>query len=384
MRVLHVVGNLDAASGGSTSAAFHTCGYLRLHDVDAQLAGTWSEPGAARYITEEWPDLPVHGFRRRTPHHYWHSPALRRWLLASVENFDLVVVNGVFKFPFLDGARAARRKRVPYVVEPHGSLDPYDLRKHRMTKRAYGPLVVRRLLSHAAGVFVTTQRERDRLVTFGAECPVDVVPLAVSPPPAPPDGAKFRRRLGIDERAPVVLFLSRLDPKKGLERLFEATAKLRASQTDLKLVVVGSETDRGYEASLRRRANELGLDGTVVWAGLAVGAERWDAFAAGDVFALPSENENFGIVVVEALLAGTAVVISREVYIADALASAGDVYLCDLDVSSVTTQLEKALAERGKGTSIDASRRVVEQTFSPEAVTLATITTYTDVIARRT
>ena len=80
MRVLHVAGNLDADAGGSTSAAFHTCGYLRAHGIDAVLAGTWAGPQAADYIREEWPDLPVHGFPRRTPHHYWHSPSLRRWL----------------------------------------------------------------------------------------------------------------------------------------------------------------------------------------------------------------------------------------------------------------------------------------------------------------
>src|SRR5207248_8240152 len=62
VRVLHVVGNLDPDSGGSTSAAFHTCGYLRAHGVDTVLAGTLGEPRGAHYIRDEWPDLPVHGF----------------------------------------------------------------------------------------------------------------------------------------------------------------------------------------------------------------------------------------------------------------------------------------------------------------------------------
>src|SRR5438477_12443112 len=155
MRVLHVAGNLDADAGGSTSAACQTCGYLRAHGIDAVLAGTWAGPQAADYIREEWPDLPVHGFPRRTPHHYWHSPSLRRWLRSNVDAFDLVAVHGVFKFPFVDAAFAARRNDVPYLVQPHNSLDPYDLRKHRALKFAYGPLVGRRLLGRSAGVLVT-------------------------------------------------------------------------------------------------------------------------------------------------------------------------------------------------------------------------------------
>src|SRR6266498_4104297 len=126
MRVLHVVGSLDPAAGGSTSAAFHVSGYLREHGVEAELAGTWEAPASAEHIRDEWPDLPVHGFHRRVPPHYWHSPALRRWLDRNVADFDLVVVNGVFKFPFVDAAIASRRHRAPYLVQPHGSLDPYD------------------------------------------------------------------------------------------------------------------------------------------------------------------------------------------------------------------------------------------------------------------
>src|SRR5205823_2585288 len=91
---------------------------------------------------------------------------------------------------------------------------------------------------------------------------------------------------------------------------------------------VGGAEDRAYEAALKRGAADLGLGDSVVWTGMVVGAERWDAFAAGDVFALPSSNENFGIVVLEALLAGTPVVISDEVYIADELSAAGIAYVC--------------------------------------------------------
>jgi glycosyltransferase involved in cell wall biosynthesis len=384
MRVLHVVGNIDPDSGGSTSAAFHTSGYLRKHGVETVLAGTWHGPQAADYIKEQWPDLPVYGFSRRAPHHYWHSPDLRRWLQAEVQSFDLVVVNGLFKFPFVDAARAARRSHVPYLVQPHGSLDPWDLRKHRLLKLAYGTLVARRLLMHAAGVIVTSEREGGQLVTYGASCKVSVVPLPVTGPTTAGDGARFRSSIGVPDTAPLVLFLSRVDPKKGLERLLQAVAKLRSSHPGLTLAIVGAAEDPGYEAKLRRLATDLGVNDSVVWAGLLVGEQKWDAFAGGDVFTLPSDYENFGIVVIEALLAETPVVISEGVYISDDLAAAGVAFLCGRDEDSLVARLDEVLTD-STGAAVVAKRgkQVVERNFSPKAATATAIAAYEASLAQR-
>jgi glycosyltransferase involved in cell wall biosynthesis len=378
MRVLHVVGNLDPDAGGSTSAAFHTSGYLRKHGVDAELAGTWDGPESADHITEQWPELPIHGFPRQAPHHYWRSPALRRWLRDEVASYDVIVVNGLFKFPFVDAAGAARRANVPYLVQPHGSLDPYDLRKHRVLKEwVYGPLVARRLLRNAAGVVVTSERERRHLVTYGVDCHVSVVPLPVVGPAAAGDGARIRRSIGVDDAAPVVLFLSRIDPKKGLERLLEALRALSGSHPGLTLVIVGAAEDASYEAGLRKLSVDLDVSESVVWAGLLLGEDKWDAFAAGDVFALPSDYENFGIVVLEALLAERPIVISEGVDISDELAAAGVAYLCGQDVPSLVSKLDEALTDGSR--SADMARRgrtVVEASFSPDAATAAAIAAY--------
>jgi glycosyltransferase involved in cell wall biosynthesis len=384
MRVLHVVGNLDPDSGGSTSAAFHTSGYLRAQGVEVVLAGTWEGPGAADYITEQWPELPICGFVRRRPHHYWRSPSLRSWLQSNVDAFDLVVVNGVFKFPFVDAASASRRYRVPYLVQPHGSLDPYDLQKHRLVKLAYGALATRRLLMHSAGVLVTSDRERRQLVTYGVDCQVDVVPLPVPGPPGTVDGARFRRSIGVPETAPVVLFLSRLDPKKGLERLLEAIRVLRLSNPEVKLVVAGAAEDHVYEARLKKLAVDLGESETVVWTGLLLGDEKWNAFAASNVFVLPSDYENFGIVVIEALLAQRPVVISDGVYISDDLSAAGAAFLCGRDAGSLVASLDEALGDSARADDMALrGRQVAEQRFSPDTATSATIAAYEEAVARR-
>ncbi|MBV8303933.1 MAG: glycosyltransferase, partial [Acidimicrobiia bacterium] len=335
MRVLQVVGGLEARVGGSTMAGVETAVHLRGIGVDAAVAGTWDSADAADYIRDAWPELPVHGFVRKPPRHYWNSPALRSWLRATVSSYDLVSVHGVFKFPFVDAARAARAAGVPYLVQPHSSLDPYDLLKHHRQKAVFGPLVVRPMLRHAAAALVTTEREGGRIVTYGAHPDVHVLPLPVSRPPGDshPDGARFRRRHDIAPDAELVLFLSRLHRKKGLERLFRAVARLGATRPGVVLAVAGTGTP-AYEEHLRVDAEASRGSARVIWLGHLSGADKWDAFAAANVFALPSENENFGIVLLEALMARTPAVVSHEVCLADELRPVG-VSVCGLDVDSI-------------------------------------------------
>jgi glycosyltransferase involved in cell wall biosynthesis len=384
MRVLHVVGALDAYVGGSTAAAVDTCGYLRRHGVEAAVAGTWESPRAADYISATWPDLPVYGFSRRAPRHYWHSPALRRWLETDVHSYDLVCVHGVFKFPFVDAARAAHSRRVPFIIQPHGSLDPYDLGKHRRQKAVFGPVFVRPMLERAEAILVTTDREGDRLVSWRSARPVHVLPLAVHGPLDPPSRHRFRQRFRFSDQTEVVVFLSRIDRKKGLERLLTAVARLRGARPEMRLVVVGSAEDRRYEARLRRLARRLAIDDIVTWTGLLLGADKWDALAGGDVFALPSDNENFGIVVIEALLAGTPALISDEVYLADDLRGIRAVSTCDRDAESVAQALCRMLDDRiALRQTVASERTSIVERFSPESVTDRTLELYERLIRSR-
>jgi glycosyltransferase involved in cell wall biosynthesis len=382
MRVLHVVGSLDAHVGGSTTAGVETAGYLRRLGVDAVVAGTWESPAAADYIRADWPELPIHGFGRRVPHHYWHSPALRSWLREETGSYDLVSVHGLFKFPFVDAARVARRRDVPYLVQPHSSLDPYDLQKHRPFKAVFGPVVVRPMLNHAAGVLVTTERERDRLVTWGAKPQVDVLPLPVSAPTVPGDGPRFRAGHDIPADAEVVLFLSRLHRKKGLERLFDAVARLSARRPRVVLAVAGTGRPE-YESQLHDAAKAAGGAARVVWLGHLTGDDKWDAYAGADVFVLPSENENFGIVLLEALMARTPAVVSHEVYLSDELTDVG-VTVCALDVDAIERALAGVLADPEAALQRAATaQRFVLDRYDPTSVAGRTLALYERVVAQR-
>jgi glycosyltransferase involved in cell wall biosynthesis len=185
-------------------------------------------------------------------------------------------------------------------------------------------LVERRILCGAAGVHYTSQQEQFEAAELGVRAPNAVVPLGIDLTPfaeLPPRGW-LRERVPGSAGRPVALFLSRLDPKKGLDLLLAAFARARSRRPDLVLVIAGSG-DAGFERDIRRDAIRLGLGDSVYWAGFLSGPEKLAALTDADLFVLPSYSENFGVAAVEAMAAGLPVVISDRVGIYREVAAAG-------------------------------------------------------------
>ena len=341
-RVLHTVASAGDTYGGVASAVAALGAVEAETGHDATLV-TLCRPDQGTTVLAElprWFDVHlvrpgriagrVHGGNRLTS-------ALRR----LVPQHDLVVIHGVFDLASVVGARTACRFGVPYLLWPHGSLDPYDLVKHQALKyRLAG--VWRESLAGAAALMCTTDLEARRLVTFGAPTRRFVLPL---PLPAPPrdtapvvDRLRARTRWRLPSAARVVLYLGRLDEKKGLPLLLSGFAA--AAGPDDVLVIAGSG-DEGLTARLRADAAALG--GRVVFPGWVNGPGRAELLAAADVFALVSDNENFGMAAAEAMAAGVATLISDEVYLADTLRAAGAAVVCDRSVGEVAQALRGLL-----------------------------------------
>lgn len=377
MRALHVVPSLDDHMGGSVHAAVALAAHLRSGGaVETELASTRLAGDDLDYLDRMAPDVPRHLFPRSWPPGRFQSAELGRWLHQTVPTFDLVHLHGVFHAPALHVRRACASARVPYVLQPHGQLDPFDLAKHRWQKMLYGPVAVRPLVADADLVVLTTALEQERLVTYGARPRTEVVPLPVTPP-GPADGAGFRVRHGVPADAVVVLFLSRLDVKKGLDVLVAALDGLTLDGGRDPWLVVAGAGDPAVEADLTRALAGTALARRTVRCGFISGAEKDAAFAAADVFALPSRNENFGIVVIEAMAAGLPVVVSDETYVHGEIAAAGAGAVCRPEPASCREALRPLLADPGwRATAGRAARALADDSFSPGAATTAMVEVY--------
>ncbi len=265
-------------------------------------------------------DIPVHTLGRRSSG-YGFSPALRPWLRQNAHRFDGTIVDGLWQFHGFAALRELRGRH-PYVVFPHGMLDPWFNRTYPLKvlkKRPYWALVEGPLLRGSNAVLFTSMVERDLApLSFpGSDWNPVVVPYGTLGPPgdAAQEIAAFYSHVPQLAGEPFLLFAGRLHPKKGCDMLLRSYAAVAAQLALPKLVFVGPDS-AGLQARLQRLTQKLGIAGRVLWAGMLVGPVKWGAFRAGEALVLPSHQENFGIVVAEALSCGTPVLLSDQVNIA--------------------------------------------------------------------
>jgi glycosyltransferase involved in cell wall biosynthesis len=232
---------------------------------------------------------------------------LDTFLARHVRSFDVAHLHACRNVPGVIAARHLQRHGVPYVLAPNGTAARIERR--RVAKLAFDIVAGQRVLDGAARVLAVSEAERAQLAALGVPDavvsrvpnPVDLDQFAI-----PPIRGSFRSRVG--RVGPLVLFLGKLTPRKRLDVVVAAFARLR--RTDAHLVIAGN--DMGAEAATRALVRQLGIIDRTVFTGLLEGADRLAALADADVVVYPSEQEVFGLVAVEALLAGTPVVVADD------------------------------------------------------------------------
>lgn len=276
---------------------------------------------------------------------YW-SPPMLDVLRREIGHFDLVHLHSVFLWPTWAAARAARAAGVPYVLSPRGMLVK-DLirRKSRWLKSAWIALIERRNLERAAAIHVTSATEADDLRPFGFRLPpVMTVPNGIELPDSVQDRPASPEVEAIIARQPLILFLSRIHWKKGLDRLIPALTEVPVGH----LAVVGND-EEGYLPELQRLAAACGVAERVTFLPRSVsGADKEALFAAAKVFVLPSYSENFGNVVLEAMARGCPAVVTPEVGAAEVVRTSGGGVVAESD--------PRALAQAMRGLLVHPQR----------------------------
>lgn len=224
-------------------------------------------------------------------------------LLSGGSAPDLLHDHGVWLRNNHEVARASRRHRIRRIVTPRGMLQPWCLQHHRVRKSVAWHLYQNRDLKSADALHATSTAEADQFRRLGFTQPTLCIPNGVQFPTA----SSCVPLASPDQRE--ALFLSRIHPKKGIDLLLQAWARLKPAGWTLR--IVGNDED-GYRSVIEAMARRLGIDDQVVIEGPAFGEAKWERMSQASLFVLPSHSENFGIVVAEALAAGTPVVTTTE------------------------------------------------------------------------
>jgi glycosyltransferase involved in cell wall biosynthesis len=315
--ILHLIRTMDPARGGPVEylkqlAAVHTrMGvHVGILTLDRTEAG-WRRDLAASVI-ECGPSRGTYGFDAR----------LEDKLTAVARSYTAIVVHGLWQYHGRCASQVAGKVGVPYFVFPHGMLDPWFKKSYplkHLKKQVYWILAERKILERARAVLFTSDKEsRLAETTFRPEGHYRrlIIPLGV---PKAPSGTAVLRETFLHRFAHLrdrrfLLFLGRLHPKKGCDCLVQAFAEMRPP---LDLVLAGPGASPQYTAELTRLAKGL----PITFTGMIEGDVKAGALISADALILPSHQENFGLVVAEALSFGTPVLVSEQVNIAEEVQS---------------------------------------------------------------
>lgn len=324
-------------------------------------------PGELTYMD----GVKVTYFQRLTKDHTHFSPDLLRKLLAEVNNFDVVHVHAWWNLVSVLSCQIALRRGVPVVVSPRGTLSSYSFsNKNSLAKRLIHFLIGKRLLKKSY-IHVTSEREKEAMERLITPKKIFSIPNFIAFPDDIP-GAADRQSNGLK-----LIFLSRIEEKKGLEILFDALAGIDIPYS----LTIAGDGDPGYISNLKEKAAMLGINGSVDWIGFQ-NANKFVILQQHDLFVLPSYDENFGNAVIESLSMGTAVLISNNVGLADYVEQNNLGWVCPQEAGSFREQIISISEQPGELLRIrEQAPGTIRNDFSDAVLVKKYIEMYKQVIA---
>lgn len=304
---------------------------------------------------------------------FMYSPEMREALDRLVPAIDIVHTQGPFLYPSYAAAHAAFRHGKPLLYSQRGCFAEERLRFRGGKKRIYIAAVEKPIMKRAASLVALTEAERQSYRALGVDRPIALVPNGVElPAPRPGAAERVAARFGIAPDALMILFLGRLHPIKGADKLLDAFARVRGEFPEAVLMVAGPNEWGG----------ELPLSERVLFPGMITGDDKADVIARADLFCLPSLAEGFSNAVLEALAGATAVMISSACNFPE-VESAGAGVVVEGDPEAMASSMRALLADRARLRAMgQAGRKLVAEHYSWDVITDHLIDVYRDAVAK--
>lgn len=293
MKVLHTTPSLTLSNGGPTQSVFYTVKGLQIQGLKTDIL-TYQPDGNDNLISTE--DFIVTLPKGVTSFAY--SAAYKQYL--KTHPYDLYHAQGIWQYPTYITAKTARKYNKPYIITPRGMLYPQALNVSKRKKQLFLKLFLLNDLNKAATVHVTCPEEMQHLRNLGVKSPIAVIPNPVNIPEISLISTPDKIRLG---------YLGRVHPRKNIERLLYVWHKLKMDNINAELIIIG-DGDKQYMNFLKTEKERLNLR-NVVFTGFLSGKAKENVLNLISYLIVPSDFENFGMIIPEALIKEIPVIASK-------------------------------------------------------------------------
>ena len=387
MKILHVIGNISPRFGGPSVVCKEMCRELSEAGHEVVVYTTNADyPHGILDVPVNKPVLQGNYFIYYFSiqfESYLFSLNLLANLFRHIKEYDIVHIHGLYRFPQTVAGYLARLYEIPYIIRPHGSLDPflYNQKKHFLTKRIHEMLVEFPNINKASGIHYTNKQEKESIRHLNLKAPGIVIPngLDISVFSALPSKGTFRKKYNLGKKK-LILYLGRIHFVKGLDILIKAFATVGRRRDDLHLILAGPDND-GYGEIVRSFILQEGVENNVTLTGMLKGMEKLAALNDADIFVLPSYSESFGVAIIEAMACNLPVVISNRVNIWREIQDAGAGLVTSCDADEVAKALKSLLDEVSIRFRMgEAGKMLVNKTYNWDVVVNDMLKAYQDIV----
>lgn len=313
------------------------------------------------------------------------SLPMRRALKNNLKAFDIVYIVAIWNCPTAVAVHYCKKYKKPYVISPRGHLYPYTAGKKSWKKLPYYHLIAKRDLKNAAAIHYTTEDEAEKCHSFlGLKNQAIIIPngIVLSEFNDLPPKESLTNRYPILKDKKVILFLGRINWKKGLDILVKAYAELAKKGNDIHLLIVGND-EEGYGEKVKKWIKDYELWDRVTFTGMLTGKDKLQALVGSDVFVLPSYSENFGMAVVEAMASGLPVAISNKVGIYKEVGKNKAGIVVECNVESLYRGIKSVLDNENLAEELSINgKKLVENYYDIDKVADRMIEVYEKILLR--
>jgi glycosyltransferase involved in cell wall biosynthesis len=312
---------------------------------------------------------------------YKFSWIMTKWLFKNIYNYDIVHTNAIFSYPVIAAHWACQFHKVPYVATPHGMMESWALSYKAWKKKFYFQFLEKPALETAKGMQMTASTEAININTLGLKTPLFCVPNGIHAEDfaSLPNPEIFYDKFPETQNKTLIIFLGRIDPKKGLDLLAPAFAKAYQKFPDTHLIVAGPD-NTGFLSTAESYFMETGCRDAVTFTGMLTGSIKYAALAAAKIYVAPSYSEGFSMSVLEGMAAGLPCVITTGCNFPEA-AEAQVASVVDINTDSIANALIQLLKDDQEAKEMgDRARQFIMENYTWDQVAQKMISVYEDII----
>lgn len=359
VRILHTISALGVTAGGPSQSVYYTVSGLRAEQLDVDIL-TYQPDNDDEFVSNE--NYIIALLNKNLPLAY--SPCYKQYLENHI--YDIYHTQGIWQYPTYITAKTARKYNKPYIVTPRGMLYPQALNHFKLKKKLFLKLFLSNDINHASAIHATCEEEMRHLRNLGIKTPVAVIPNPVNIPAKATVSNPDNLRIG---------YLGRVHPRKNIERLLYVWDKLSLDKTGAELVIIG-DGDADYMSFLQSEQQRLNLK-NVLFTGFLSRQAKENALCSLSYLVVPSDFENFGMIIPEALIYGIPVIASKGAPWSE-LETHSCGWWADNDTDTLAAIIEKAvhLSETNRIAMGKRGQELVKNNYSVEIVAKKIIRLY--------